>query len=116
MLSLAGKGALVIGTKRVGQLVTRRLAKEATNLAIAYRSSRVEADRLHQAVASEVERTCLIQGDVTIEDDVRRMVAAAGDQLGNLSFVVNLASGFPRTPFHSLDGSAWDTSLTTSQG
>ena len=40
MLSLAGKGALVIGTKRVGQLVTRRLAKEAANLAIVYRSSR----------------------------------------------------------------------------
>ena len=45
MLSLAGKGALVIGTKRVGQLVTRRLADEAANLAIAYRSSRFEADQ-----------------------------------------------------------------------
>ena len=116
MLSLAGKGALVIGTKRVGQLVTRRLAKEAANLAIAYRSSRAEADRLYQAIAPEVERACLIQGDVTIEDDVRRMVEVAGERLGDLSFVVNLASEFPRTPFHSLDGDAWDRSLTTAKG
>ena len=116
MLSLAGKGALVIGTKRVGQLVTRRLAKEAANLAIAYRSSRAEADRLYQAIAPEVERACLIQGDVTVEDDVRRMVEVAGERLGDLSFVVNLASEFPRTPFHSLDGDAWDRSLTTAKG
>ncbi len=116
MLSLAGKGALVIGTKRVGQLVTRRLAKEAANLAIVYRSSRAEADRLHQALAPEVERACLIQGDVTVEDDVRRMVEVAGERLGDLSFVVNLASEFPRTPFHSLDGDAWDRSLTTAKG
>ncbi len=116
MLSLAGKGALVIGTKRVGQLVTRRLAKEAANLAIVYRSSRIEADRLHRAIEGKVERTCLIQGDVTVEDDVRRMVEVAGERLGDLSFVVNLASEFPRTPFHSLDGDAWDRSLTTAKG
>ena len=116
MLSLASKGALVIGTKRVGQLVTHRLAKEAANLAIVYRSSRIEADALHQAVAAKVKRTCLIQADVTVEDDVRRMVDVAADQLGDLSFVVNLASGFPRTPFHSLDGNAWDASLATAKG
>ena len=116
MLTLAGKGALVIGTKRVGQLVTRRLAKEAANLAISYRSSRVEAETLYQAIASDVERSCLIQGDVSVEDDVRRIVDVAAEQLGDLSFVINLASGFPRTPFHSLDGKAWDSSLATAKG
>lgn len=116
MLSLAGKGALVIGTKRVGQLVTRRLAEEAANLAISYRNSKAEADALHQAIASKVERSCLIQGDVAVEDDVRRIVNVAAQRLGDLSFVVNLAAGFPRTPFHSLDGEAWDAALPTAKG
>ena len=116
MLNLAGKGALVIGTKRVGQLVTRRLAMEAANLAIAYRSSRVEADALHQAISGKVDRSCLIQADLSLEDDVRRLVQVAREQLGDLSFVVNLASGFPRTPFHSLDGKTWDSSLATAKG
>ena len=116
MLNLAGKGALVIGTKRVGQLVTRRLAMEAANLAIAYRSSGVEADALHQAISGKVERSCLIQADLSLEDDVRRLVEVTCEQLGDLSFVINLASGFPRTPFHSLDGEAWDSSLATAKG
>ena len=116
MLNLAGRGALIIGTKRVGQLVTRRLAMEAANLAIAYRSSKDEADSLHQAISGDVERSCLIQADLSLEGDVRRLVEVAGEQLGDLSFVVNLASGFPRTPFHSLDGEAWDSSLATAKG
>ncbi len=116
MLSLAGKGALVIGAKRVGQLVTRRLAMDGANLAIAYRRSRQEADALHQSICGKVERSCLIQADLSLEDDVRRLVEAACEQLGDLSFVVNLASGFPRTPFHSLDGEAWDDALATAKG
>ena len=43
MLTLAGRGALVVGARRVGALVVRRLAAEGVSLAIAYRNSRAEA-------------------------------------------------------------------------
>ena len=116
MLTLAGRGALLLGTKRVGERVARRLAEERVHLAIAYRSSRDEAERLYQAVSPMVDRACLVQGDVRVDEDVQRMVATAAGQLGELSFVVNLASGFPRNPLASMDGKAWDASMTTAKG
>lgn len=116
MLTLAGRGALLVGTKRVGAVVAHRMAAEGIHLAIAYRSSAAEAERLHAEVAPTVERSFLVQGDVAVEEDARRMAELSAERLGGLSFVVNLASGFPRTPFATLDGAAWDESLSTARG
>lgn len=116
MLTLAGKGALVVGAKRVGQHIVRRLAHEGVNLAIAYRGSRAEAEQLHQTVASVVERACLLQGDVSVEEDVLRMTRKAREELGKLSFAINLASGFTRTPFATLDASTWDHAMVAAKG
>jgi NAD(P)-dependent dehydrogenase (short-subunit alcohol dehydrogenase family) len=57
-----------------------------------------------------------VQGDVSVEADVQRMVAEASEQLGGLWAVVNLASGFPHTPFKTLDGRAWDEAMGAARG
>ena len=116
MLSLKGKSALIIGTKRIGAVVTRRLAREGVNLAIAYRSSAAEAQRLRDEAASQVEKAILVQGDVTVEADVRRMTSQAAEYLGGLWFVVNLASGYPRAPLDALNGEAWDEAMDDAKG
>ncbi|NEP12563.1 MAG: SDR family oxidoreductase [Symploca sp. SIO2C1] len=114
--NLAGKGALIVGAKRVGHVIGRRMAQEGINLAIAYRRSQAEAETLQREVASLVEKTTLIQGDISIEESVQSMVKTAKQELGDLSFVVNLASGFPKTPFETLDGKAWENSLSDAKG
>jgi NAD(P)-dependent dehydrogenase (short-subunit alcohol dehydrogenase family) len=111
MLKLAGRGALLIGAKRVGAVVAERLAAEGVNLAIAYRNSRDEAEKLRAAVAPRVARSCVLQADASVEDDVRRLVEEAAAQLGDLSFLVNLASDFPRATLAQLDGAAWDRAM-----
>lgn len=114
--NLAGKGALIVGAKRVGRVVAGRMAREGINLAIAYRTSKAEAEQLQSDVASMVEKTTLIQGNVAIEENVKSMVKTAKQELGDLSFVVNLASGFPTNPFETLDGQAWELSLSDAKG
>ena len=116
LLKLRGRGAILVGTKRVGGIVAHRLAREGVNLAIVYRSSRQEAEQLNEEVAGLTERTTLIGGDLSDEDDVARIVQAASDGLGDLSFVVNLAAGFPRNPFETLDGEAWDAAMSFAKG
>ena len=116
MIDLTGKGGLIVGAKRIGQTVAMRLAQEGVNLAIAYRHSRTEAERLQTQIASLVGHTALIQGDIADEDSVKTMLTSAHDALGELSFVINLASGFPRTPFASLNAESWDTSLSDAKG
>ena len=116
MLKLRGRGAILVGTKRIGGVVARRLAREGVNLAIVYRSSRKEAERLNSEAVELTERTALIGGDLSDEDDVARIVKTTRDSLGDLSFVVNLAAGFPRNPFETLDGAAWDAAMSFAKG
>ncbi len=116
MLALRGRGAILVGAKRIGGIVARRLAREGINLAIVYRSSRHEAERLHSEIGDMTERTALIEGDLSDESDVARIVSAASDRLENLSFVVNLAAGFPRNPFDTLDGATWDAAMSFAKG
>lgn len=108
MQSLKGRGALLVGTRRVGATVARRLAAEGVNLAISYRRSRAAAEQLQQSLVNDVERIALVQGDMSVEQDVRRVVDESAQALGGLSVVVNLASDYPRTPLEKLDGAAWD--------
>ena len=111
MRSLKGSSALVVGARRVGLTVARRLAAEGVNLAISYRRSRAEAEQLRDSLVDQVDKIVLVQGDMTVEADVRRVVDESAQALGGLSFVVNLASDYPRVPFDQLDGAAWDQGM-----
>src|SRR5688572_26528324 len=91
-VELRGKGAIIVGSRRVGRTVARRLAEEGVNLAITYRRSRAHAMALRRTVAPLVKKSTVIQCDLAQEDDVKRMIDTAVQELGNFHFVVNLAS------------------------
>jgi NAD(P)-dependent dehydrogenase (short-subunit alcohol dehydrogenase family) len=118
--SLKGKSALLVGTRRVGAVVAERLAREGVRLSICYRRSRAEAERLRDAVAESqgpgAHPVVVVQGDLSDEADVRRLVAESADALGGLSIVVNMASDYPRAPFEELDAAAWDRGMAGAKG
>jgi len=116
VLSLSGRGAIVAGTRRMGASVVQRLAREGVNLAIVYRRSRDEAEALCESIRPFVEHTVLLQADLTIEAEVAHAVTEARGALGNLSFCVNLASDYPRTPYETLDSGAWDRGMAAAKG
>jgi len=116
VLTFAGKGALLLGTRRIGAVVAERLAREGVRLAIGYRSSRAEAEALRERVTRQGGQATLVQGDAAAEPDARGMVEEAARALGGLWFVVNLASDYPRTPLESLDAEAWERAMDTAKG
>ncbi len=108
------KAALIVGAKRVGQVVARRLAEDGLNLAIAYRNSVDEAQELADSITAV--KTTLIQADLSVEDDAIAAVDRTVETLGGIDFVVNLASDYPYAPFESLDAEAWDRAMDTAKG
>lgn len=116
MLELRGRGAIVAGTRRIGATVVKRLAHEGVNLAIVYRRSRDVADALHASVSDSVGRACVIQADLSLPQDVKRLVDEAQRRLGDLSFCVNLAFDYPRTPYPSLTAADWDRAMASAKG
>jgi 3-oxoacyl-[acyl-carrier protein] reductase len=111
MLTLAGRGAILAGTRRVGGVVAERLAAEGVRIALLYRRSLAEVTALQARIAEKGEPPLIVQADLGIEDDVKRAVSEAAERLGDLSFCINLASDYPRTPFETLDASAWDRGM-----
>ena len=51
MITLEGKGALIVGARRVGAVLAQRMAREGINIAIGYRSSAAEAESLRESLA-----------------------------------------------------------------
>jgi glucose 1-dehydrogenase len=99
MRGLKGKNVLVTGgSSGIGQAIAVRFAEHGANVAINYLTTADEAqdteEQVHACVhrvRQEGVRDVLVQGDVSNEDDVVRMVAEAADGLGGLDVLVNNA-------------------------
>jgi glucose 1-dehydrogenase len=99
MPGLKGKGVLVTGgTSGIGQAIAVRFAQYGANVAINYLRQPNEAadtEQRVQACVSRVQqegvRDVLVQGDVSREEDVVRMVDRAGSELGGLDVLINNA-------------------------
>jgi NAD(P)-dependent dehydrogenase (short-subunit alcohol dehydrogenase family) len=112
MLTLTGRGAILAGTRRIGGRIAERLADEGVKLALLYRTSRTEAEALQaRIVAKGHPAPVLVQADLSVEEHVSRAVEEAGRELGDLSFCINLASDYPRTPLETLDAAAWERGM-----
>src|SRR5262252_4113817 len=92
MRGLVGKNVLVTGgSSGIGQAIAVRFAEHGANVAINYLTTADEAsdtERQVQACVHKVRqegvRDVLVQGDVSSEDDVVRLVQQARDALGGL--------------------------------
>jgi glucose 1-dehydrogenase len=99
MPGLQDKGVLVTGgTSGIGQAIAVKFAEYGANVAINYLRQPDEAADTEQQVhacVSKVQRTgvrdVLVQGDVSQEDEVQRMVAHAVSGLGGIDVLVNNA-------------------------
>ena len=99
MPGLKGKGVLVTGgTSGIGQAIAVRFAQYGANVAINYLRQPDEASDTEQQVQACVNqvqhegvRDVLVQGDVSREEDVERMVSQAVSELGGLDVLINTA-------------------------
>jgi glucose 1-dehydrogenase len=99
MPGVHGKNLLVTGgSSGIGQAIAVRFAEHGANVAINYLTKPDEAAETEEQVRACVHkvqqqgvRDVLVQGDVSCEDDVVRMVGEATEYLGGLDILVNNA-------------------------
>ena len=116
---IEGKNVLVTGgSSGIGQAIAVRFAEYGANVAINYLRQPEEAagteEQVHACVAS-VQRhgvkDVLVQGDVSSEDDVISMVAAAVEGLGGIDVLVNNAGIQISRPTEELSSDDFDRVL-----
>lgn len=112
--TLAGRRALVTGAGvRVGRAIALACAEAGADVAVHYRSSRVEAEETARLVRTAGRRAPLVQGDQAITDGPERIVAEAAQALGGLDLLVLSASAFERVPAAALDRARFEAMLSS---
>ena len=119
MPGVKGKNVLVTGgSSGIGQAIAVRFAEHGANVAINYLTTPDEAadtekmvhDCLKDVRAQEV-KDVLVQGDVSNEEDVIRMVEETVDQLGGIDVLVNNAGIQLSRPSHELSAADFEIVL-----
>jgi len=116
---IEGKNVLVTGgSSGIGQAIAVRFAEYGANVAINYLRQPEEAAETEeqvQACVGKVQREgvkdVLVQGDVSNEDDVVRMVADAIEGLGGIDILVNNAGIQISRPTEELSSADFDRVL-----
>ena len=118
MYDLGGKVALVTGAAGkdgLGRAIALRLAQAGASLAVndleQARSQRGRLDDVVAAIQALGQSALPVYADVTIAEQVERMVAATIERFGRIDILVNNAgapAGKDRVPVVDLTESAWD--------
>jgi len=119
MPGLLGKNVLVTGgTSGIGQAVAVRFAEHGANVAINYVTTPEEAagteEEVHaclRKVRQHGVRDVLVQGDVSSEEDVVRMVREVAERLGGLDILINNAGIQISRPSEQLASDEFDQVL-----
>ena len=119
MPGLRGKNVLVTGgTSGIGQATAVRFAEHGANVAVNYLTTPDEAadteEHVHtclRKVRQHGVRDLLVQGDVSSEQDVVRMVGEAAERLGGLDILINNAGIQIARPSEQLASDEFDRVL-----
>jgi len=109
---LDAKVALVTGGSRgIGRAIARRFAAEGARIVVASRTIRAL-----EAVAAEIiaagGQAVAVAGDVSREEDCRRMVAVAREKFGAVHILVNNAGDYgPVKPVEEIQPAEWDQTI-----
>lgn len=107
MNELLGRRALVTGgAVRLGRAIVLELARAGADVIIHCHSSRAAADGVLREVEALGRRGVIVQGDVSVSDDVRRVFAEGERALGTPDILVNSAGIFSKQPFEEIEEAA----------
>lgn len=94
-MDLKGKVAIVTGGARdIGKAVSKALAKQGAKVVINYFDNETQANETLREIEGEGGQAMLVQGDMTKQIDVRRLVEQTVKSYGDqIDILVNVAGG-----------------------
>jgi len=110
-MDLAGKTALITGTRRIGAVVAASIAAAGADVAIVYNRSKTEADEAAANARKHGRRAFVLQADLSQPAQCAALVDRAAKELGRLDVLVNMASIYPSVPFDDLTVDHWDQQM-----
>jgi NAD(P)-dependent dehydrogenase (short-subunit alcohol dehydrogenase family) len=116
-MNLTGRIALVTGgARRVGRALSVALGNAGASIVVNYNHSADEANELVRTLSADGVQATAVQADVSVKNDIDRLVKHVTDTHGRLDILVNSASLFESAPFAEITEAEWrrvlDVNLT----
>jgi len=109
MNRLQGKVAIITGGNTgIGRAVALAYADEGADVAVAWIAREPEARSLAEAVEKKGRRALALRTDVTVEADVKAMVAWVRQAFGRIDVLVNSAGIQKAQPITEMTAEDWD--------
>jgi len=110
-MNLKGKTAIVTGGGRdIGRATAIRLAEAGANVVINYHSSAEGADSAAAEITAAGGGAVALQGDMTKEAEVGKLVAATVEKFGSVDILAHVTGGLvARKPIPELSLDHWQT-------
>jgi pteridine reductase len=113
-MDLKGKVALITGAgRRVGSELALAFAARGAIVAVHYRSSAAEAEKLAKQINSAGGKARCFRADLERVAEIDKMVADVVAAFGRLDILVNSASVFFRRPIEEVTERDWDVNMAT---
>lgn len=110
-MNLEGKAVLITGGRRVGGELALMLADRGASVAMTYHTSREPIERTVAEAEARGVRALAVAADLAEADQAERAVQEVVTTFGRLDVLVNMASIYKRTPFHTLTPGDFDAML-----
>ncbi len=108
-MRLADRVAVVTGAQQgIGAAIAETYAREGAAVVVNYLDDRAAAEAIVRRIEAAGGRAAAIEGSVTAEADIGRMIGAA-DAFGGVDILVNNAGIFPRVGLLDATAGDWDT-------
>lgn len=107
-MELKGKVAIVTGgSKGIGAVISKELAKNGVKVIVNYNSSKEGADRVVEEIQANGGEAYAVKGDVSISTEANELVQAAIEKYGKLDILVNNAGITRDRTFKKMDEANW---------
>lgn len=111
-MSVIGKKALITGSaKRIGRACALKLAGEKADIVIHYNHSHNEAEELAGSIRRNGGRAWTVQQDLSESDAAGKLMDLALEKAGNIDYLVNSASIFPRNHYSDVQVTDFEQNL-----
>lgn len=111
-LGLGGKVAIVAAASQgLGRAIAEEISAEGATVVVCGRRATAIAKTANEIAARSGNKVLGVEADVSVPDDVTRLVAEAQDSFGQIDILVTNAGGPPPGPFETHDASAWESAF-----
>lgn len=108
-MEIRDKVAVITGSATgVGRAAALRFAERGCGVVVNYNRSRAEAEETIRQCHARGARAIVVQADVSIDAECRRLIRSAVDELGRLDILVNNAAVTQFVEFGDLEGMTED--------